>query len=896
MTRRPIGARLRTLFELAIRRPERAAEDGEAELRSVVAEHEAHLTARGHSPEQAHAEAARLWGESSRDSVRLSAERREHRIRRVEWIAELRHDLRLAGRTLWRAPATSLAAILTLALAIGANTAIFSAVTAVLLRPLPYDHPERLVMLWEKNPDFGWERADAAPANLLDWREQTDGFADVAGYAAYNDRVTLTGVGEPRMLGTQSVTGNFFDLVGVRAHLGRVFRDAETWQDGGPPVAMVSFQTWRDVFGSDPAVVGRSVQLNGRTIEIVGVLPERFTLPGNDAEIWRPMRWDRADRAQVWFRRAHWVHGVARLKPDVSLERADASLQTVVSRLERDFPATNTRMGAGLTPLHEFLVGNTKLPLLVMFGSVGALLLIACANVANLLLAKAAGSAREAAVRLALGAGRGRVLRQALAESGLLAGLGGIAGVALGWWGTRALVALQPVGLLPIGGVAVNQTVLLYALGATTLAAAVFGIVPTVWIGRQVPADVLRDQSRGATGTRRVRRWGDSLLVAQVAIAIALTLGAGLLGRSYLRLVQVEPGFDPRRVLTVALDLPGARFDSVRKVLAFYAELEQQVRALPGVESAAVVGSLPLGPPSWSSDFAIAGLPPRERGSQVVHREMSADYHRTMRVPLLKGRLLTEADRRGAPMVVLVNETLARIHFPDRDPIGQRVVFDRVPDSSSNWRTIVGVVGDERQEGLGIPVKPEFQAPYEQEPGPAMTLIVRTSGEPLAHASPIRALIARLDPLLAVGAVETMEEVRSRSLGRDRFLTVLLLSFAGVGLCLTLVGTYGVISNLTRRRIREMGIRVALGAGARQVQWLVVRHGLATTVVGIAVGVAVALLTTGLLRNLLYQVAPSDPLTFVAVPGLVLVTAAVASWLPAVRASRTDPTQVLRAE
>ena len=899
MTGRSLRSSVRRLFELAVRRP--GAADGEAELQSLIAEHTEHLQARGYSAEAARAEALRRLGESGSGGgaatvVRRSAETRERQARRIEWIEDLSHDLRMAGRTLWRAPALSAAAILTLALAIGANTAIFSAVTAVLLRPLPFDRPAELVALWEKNPDFGWEQAEAAPANMLDWREQSAGFTDVAGFPSFAGTVTLTGLGEPRLLTSQAVTGNLFDLLGVRAQLGRVFRDAETWSDGGPPVVLVSHRTWRDVFGSDPNLVGRSVQLDGVAVEVVGVLPPSFTMPGNDAEIWRPTGWDRGDRAQVWFRRAHWVRPIARLRPGSSPEQADASLQAVVARLQKDFPATNAKMGAGLTPLHEFLVGKTRLPLLVMFGSVGALLLIACANVANLLLVKAAGASREAAVRLALGAGRGRLLRQSLAESGLLAGLGGAAGVALGWWGTRALVRLQPEGLLPVGNVAVNQTVLLYAAAATMLAAAIFGIVPTIWTARQLPADVLRDQGRGATGSRRVRRWGDSLLVAQVAIAIALTLGAGLLARSYLRLVRVEPGFDPERVLSVALDLPGIRFDSVRKVLAFYSELERQVREVPGVESAAVISAVPLGPSTWSSDFAIAGRPPRERATQVLHREMTAEYHRTMRVPLKRGRLLTEADRRGALMVVLINETLARTHFGDQDPLGQRIAFDRVPDSTSVWRTIVGVVGDERQEGLGQPIKPEFQSPYEQEPRSAMSLVVRTRGEPMAYAAPIRQLIAGLDPLLAIGSIRTMEDVRARSLARDRFLTVLLLSFAGVGLSLSLVGTYGVMSQLARRRLREMGIRMALGAGARQVQWLVVRHGLATTAVGIAIGVGVALGTTRVLRTLLFQVAPSDPVTFVAVPGLVILTAVVASWVPAVRASRADPTQVLRTD
>ena len=892
-----IRAGVRRLFDLAVRRPEDAGADADAELASLLDEQARYLIARGMSPDAARAEALRRVGAPPADTTRTlhrSAERRERRMRALEWLDDLVADLRYAVRTLRRSPALAAAAVLTLALAIGANTAIFSAVSAVMLRPLPFADPDRLVMLWESNPDFHWVHEDAAPANVLDWKEQSGAFADVAAYPDFAGTTTLTGFGEPRLLKSQPVTGNFFDVLGVRAELGRTFGDAETWVGGGPRAVVVSHKTWRDVFGAERSLVGKSIVLDGESVEVAGVLPERFSVPGLDVDIWQTVGWHKTDRAQAFFRRAHWVRAIGRIKPGITLEGANAALQTVVARLKRDYPGTNAHMGAGLTPLHDFLVGKTRLPLLVMLGAVALLLLIACGNVANLLLVRAAGREREAALRLALGAGRGRLLRQSLAESALLAGLGGATGLAIGWWGTRGLAALQPAGMLPVRDIAMSWRVLVYVSLATSVSALLFGIAPILWTGRRLPADVLRDEGRAATGARHARHWGDVLLVSQVALALALVLGAGLLVRSYLLLQRVEPGFDSSNVLAVHLDLPDIRYDSTRKVLGFYDQLEQEARALAGVEAAAIISKVPLGPPSWSSQLAVAGREPLD--GQVLHREQSPDYQKVMRVPLLRGRLLTEADRRGAPLVVLINQTLAKMYFAGRDPIGQRVAFDRVPDSTSHWRTIVGVVGDERQGSLGEAAEPEFLAPFPQEPRSGMRLVLRTRGDPASLVPAVRRIVAGLDRDLALRSVETMDQVRAASLARDRFLTVLMLSFAGVGLVLGLVGVYGVVAQLARRRMREMGIRIALGARSGQVQWLVVRHGVGVTAAGVAAGVGVALVGTRVLRTLLFQVAPSDPVTFLAAPVLVLATAALASWIPAVRAGRADPCEVLRAD
>ena len=816
--------------------------------------------------------------------------------RGTRWLGDLAADVRFSLRALRRNPALAATAIVTLALGIGANTAIFSAVSAVLLRPLPYAQPSQLVMVGEENADFHWHEQQAAPANYLDWRAQVGAFAGLAAYPEFAGSTTLVGQGEPRLLSTLAVTGNFFDVLGVRPALGRALRDEETWQTQGTPVAVLSDHAWRDAFGADPGVVGRTVQFGGRAVEIVGVLPAGFAVPRLDVDVFRSVGWDRADREQTWFRRAHFARVIGRLKLGVTREQANAELQTVVQRLQHDHPATNTHMGAGMTPLHDFYVGSTRRPLLVLLGAVAVLLLIACANVGNLQLVRAAGREREAALRLALGAGSGRLVRQALAESLVLAALGGAAGILLGWWGARALAALQPAGMLPVNEFALSLAVLAYVLMVTTLSGVLFGIAPALWTGRRAPAEVLRGEGRTASGGQRVRRWSDALVVGEVALALALTLGAGLLVRSYVGLQRVDPGFRDAGVLTAGVNLPGVRYDSIAKVVNFFAELERKARELPGVDAAAVVSQLPATTQSWTSEFAIAGRGTGERGSEVVHREVSPGYHQAMRVPLLRGRLFTAADARNAPYVVIVNDALARKFFPNEDPVGRRVAFDRVPDSTSKWRTIVGVVGSERQGGMAEEPRPEFHAPFAQEPGSAMSLVVHTRGDPATLASAVRRIVKEMDPMLALASPRTMHEVREESLARDRFLAALFVGFAGAGALLAMVGVYGVVAQLARQRTRELGIRVALGARTAQIQWLIVRHGVALTAAGVAIGVGVALVATKSMQALLYRVAPADALTFVTVPALLVVTALVASWIPARRASRAEPADVLRAD
>ncbi|MEX2153000.1 MAG: ABC transporter permease [Gemmatimonadaceae bacterium] len=812
-------------------------------------------------------------------------------------LEDLAGDIRYAVRTLWRDRALAVAGIATLALGIGATTAVFSAVNAVMLRDLPFREPERLVEVWEENVDRGWYKNVVAPANYLDWRERARAFEGMAGYTDYQTTVTLIGQGQPQLLAASYVTGNFLPVLGVTPRLGRSFEASDDWDNGQRP-AIISSRLWRTQFSADSAIIGKPLSVGTRRPwQIVGVMPEEFAFPSPTTDVWLPMLWPPGDRTQVYFRRAHWMRVVARLKPGVSEEAANASLQTVVKQLEKEYPATNTRMGAGITSLHEWIVGNTKRPLVVFLAAAGVLLLIACANVGNLLLVHALGRARDVSLRFALGATRRRVARQAVTESLVLSTLGGLAGFAIGWAGARGLLAMQPAGMLPVTEIAVDYRVLLFAVALTTASGLLFGMAPALIATRQSPADALNSSSRTVTGGR-ARRWGRHLVVVEVALAVMLTIGAGLLLRSYDRLARVAPGFDPNGVLTVTMGVPGFRYDSAHKVVSFYSTLLDRVQKLPGVERVAAVRQLPVTVASWSSNFGIAGRPPMAQSADILHREVLGDYFRVMRVPLLSGRTFTTADRPDAPLVVLINEVLARQYFPNEDPIGQRITFDRVPDSTSVWRTIVGIVGNERQASLTQPPRHEIFAPFVQDPTRGMSLVVRMQPgrDPLSLAAPVRREVRALDSLLAITHIRPMTQVHANAMSRERFTSTLVLVFALTGVALALVGVFGVLAQLVQSRWREMGIRLALGAQRSQVRWLVMRHGVGLLAVGITVGLLVAVAATRVLTTLLYEISPTDALTYAVVALLIVGVGMLAAWIPAWKASAANPANTLRAE
>lgn len=821
--------------------------------------------------------------------------REEHRdARGTRWIEDAVADTRFGLRSLLRNPVLAATAIITLALGVGANTAIFSVVNAVMLRPLPFPASDRLVKLSEDNPEKHWVQQTAAPANYVDWAERVQAFAGVAAYTP-GGHTTLSGDGEAVMFNDASVSGNFFSVLGIPALLGRVFRDDETWAHG-TPVAIISDRLWRTRFGGDSTILGRTLQFDEMPTEIVGVVSASYEFPNPKVDVWTPMGWKPTDRSQDWFRRAHWLGVVARLKPGVTLDGADAQFQGVVRQLQIEYPKTNRVMGADLMPLQQFLTGNVRTPLLILLGAVALLLLIACANVGNLLLVQALGRERESALRLTLGAGRGRLIRQALTESLLLSLFGGIVGSALGWAGTRGLTALQPAGMLRVTDVPVDWRLLAYIVVLTTASGLLFGLAPALWRGRRSPAEVLKEGGRSGSGGARIRRWGNGLVVAEVSLALMLTVGAGLLLKSFWNLGQVDPGFDPTNVLTVGMALPQARYDTATKVIAFYDQLQERVRALPGVSGGAAVLLPPLSGGGWTSDYHIGGRPADRYGTEIAHRVASPGYFRVMRVPLKAGRFFTDADRDGAPKVVLINESLARLEFHGQNPLGQQIAFERTVDTGTVWMTIVGVVGDEHQNTLADAPQIEVFQPFAQKPNSFMTLVARTSSDPDGLVPAVRRVIADLDPHVAIATLNTMEHLRSSALATQRFITILLLAFAGAGLLLSTVGVYGVIAQLARRRTREMGIRIALGAPAGEVQWLVVNQGLRLVGFGVLLGTLAALGVTRAMRSVLFGVSPTDPVTFVAVPAILAAAALLASWLPAARASRTDPASTLRFE
>jgi putative ABC transport system permease protein len=810
-------------------------------------------------------------------------------------LADLWSDARYALRTLRRNPSLAIAAIVTLALGIGANVAIFSAVNAVILRPLPFPAAERLAMLWENNDDKGWRQQTAAPANMLDWQERVRAFEGVAGYASFVEEATLTGLGDPQVLRAVSVTGGFFTVLGSPPALGRGFEERETWSTGTSRVAVISHRVWRDRFGSDRTVVGRFVTIDGERTEIVGVTAPSFAFPAPDIDYWYPVRWDPASRAETWFRRAHWLRPVARIRQGVTFEQARAELQAVMRALETEHPETNARMEADLGSLHDFLTGDVRRPLLILLGGTGLLLLIACANVGNLMLVRAAAREHEVVLRRALGAARWRIVRQALTESAVLSLLGAAFGFAVGWWGTRMLVALQPAGLLPVRDVQPDARVFLFVLTVSALSAALFGMMPAMWGARRAPVAALQGATRSTAG-RRVRRWVDTLVVAEVALALVLTVGAGLLTRSYLRLTQVDPGFDSRGVVTLSVGLLPARYATAAAMTTFHRQLLGEARGLPGVEAAALATGLPLlNRSAWTSDFAIRGRAPEDFGREVWHRGVTPDYFRTMGVPLVAGRIFSDADDSQSEAVVIINQVLAERHFRGQDPVGQLLCFDRAPDSSSVWRRIVGVVGNENQRSLGESPAIEIFTPLAQSTRRGLALAVRTTTDPATLLRPLERIIARLDPTLGMlSAPATMDDIRARSLARERFMTTLFLGFAAVGAILAIVGVYGVVAQLAQRRTQEIGIRLALGAQATRVQWLVVQHGVALTGIGVVVGAAGAALGVGALRQLLYGVGPYDAVTFVATSGVLLLVGLLASWIPARRATAVDPVRVLQ--
>jgi predicted permease len=810
-------------------------------------------------------------------------------------LESLRQDIRYAIRTLRRNPGFTVTAVAVLTLGIGANTAIFSAANAFLFRPLPFADPSRLVMLYETNPDFGWVHQTAAPANALDWREQVGAFEDVATYSEFVDHVTLVRDGVPELRGVVSVTGNFFSVLGVPPALGRTFRWDETWA-GNDHVVVLSHDFWVSHFGADPKVVGRTLKLGSTSVQIVGVMPRGFDFPNPQADMWSPWGWDPGNRQAVWFRRAHWVRPVARLKPGVTIARADAALQTVVGRLQSEYPETNKVMGAGLMPLRDFLTMDVRYPLLVLMGAVGVLLLLACINVANLMLVRSGDRAREVALRFAVGAGRLRVARQMLTEGILLSLTGGALGLGLGWMGIKALGHQQTIGIRGATTLTLDWRIVAFTVGAALASGILFALAPAVRAAGGDIQEALKDGGRSGSAGRGALRTVDTLVAVEVALAVLLVAGAGLMVRTFWHLRRVDPGFTPRGVLAVQFGLPGSRYANRDEVIAFQSDFERRLEARPGIEKVGIGGELPLHGTSWTSQFQADGWPPDRVGHEIIHCRADSGYFQALGVPLLHGRLFGPDDGPDAPKVVVINETFARQYFPGEDPLGRKIAYDNHATPQSTWREIVGVVGDQLQVSPAEPARAEVYEPRTQDWDATVWYVVRTSGSAEDALPAARSVLHEMDPLIAFSQVRPLRDVWRASMAQQEFVLTLLGVFGAMALLLAAVGVYGVTAQAARKRTQEIGIRLALGADGPAVLALMLREGLAVVVLGLLSGLVAALLATRAMSTLLSGVAPNDPATLGTVVALLGVVAVAACYIPARRATRVDPVRSLRAE
>ena len=803
-------------------------------------------------------------------------------------------DVRYGVRSLLKRPGATAIALITLALGIGVNTAIFSAVDSVLLRPLPLKDAERVCSIWERTLRMGINQNEVAPANFFDLRNQNQTFESIGAHGPQD--MNLTGDGEPERLNGELVTANVFSILGVAPALGRTFLPDED-QPGREQVVVLSDALWQRRFNRDPSIVNRNITLNGESFTVAGVMPRGFFFPARETELWIPWA---MEPEQASGRGDHYLRLVARLKPGTTLEQANADVESIAQRLSAEYPRTNEGLGFVVHSLHQDYVGNLRLPILVLFAAVGLVLLIACANVANLLLAQATTRRREIAVRMALGARRWTIVRQLLIESLLLAAAGGLLGVLGAFWGVQGLSRLLPENLSKLQDVNIDARVLLFTLAVSALTAIVFGGVPAVLAARarlgETLSDVARDAAGGSSG-RHVRR---VLVVSEVALAVVLLVSAGLLIRSFQLLRQVDTGFTTDNVLTMHMVLPMPKYAKPEARRGFYDEVLRRIEDLPGVESAGVITFLPLSFNGMNFSFSVEGQPPPpdRKLPFALYRAVSPDYFRAMGITLQRGRFFEAHDTADSQPVTLVSRRLADQYWPGEDPIGKRIKIGPL-DSPNTWLTVVGVAGDVRQAGLYGDPRMDLYVPYAQERRGFVAprdLVVRTKGDAVAMLGAVRQAIWAVDKDQPVSNVRTMDQVFAAAISTERFQALMLGLFAALALVLACVGLYGVISYSVAQRTHEIGVRVALGAQPVDVLRLVIRQGMMLTFAGLVIGIAAGLAATRVLSDMLYGVTTTDPLTFVGVPAFLLLVAFVACYIPARRATRIDPLVALRYE
>jgi putative ABC transport system permease protein len=804
----------------------------------------------------------------------------------------LQQDIRYAIRRLIKSPAFTAVALLTLALGIGANTAIFSVVNGVVLKPLPYSNPDELVGIYHFAEG---RRSTMSGPNFTDVKRLSTTLQDAAAYT--RSRMILTGQGEPLRVDGANISASLFDLLGVPPMLGRTFRPDEN-DPGRTRVAILGYDLWQRRFGGDRGVVGKRITLDGVSHEIVGVMPARFSFPAARS-VWTPLEY--TEDFTTTQRSAWYLQAVGRVRPGVSEAQVRAEVDTIGKQLAAKYRDHNVGLDFTAVGLHEAMVGDLRMSFWVLLGAVGFVLLIACVNVANLLLARAAVRESEIAVRTALGAGRSRLVRQLLTESVILGVIGGGLGLLAAVWGIEALLRLEPQGIPRLGEVGVDPRVIAFTMGLAIVTGILFGVVPAFQSTRGGVASTLKEGGRGALTSRGGARIRTTLVIVEVALAVTLLAGAGLLIRSFSKLAAVDPGFQVTPALTFDLTLPEARYGEEAKQIAFFDELMPRLKALPGVEAAAGVISLPLTGASIVLTFEIAGrppLPPSQQPAMQV-RVATTGYFEAIGIPLKRGRLFSEDDRWGAVPVVVITEAAARQYFPNEDPIGKRINlgWGRGEGKPRAGGEVVGIIGDTKDTGLAEADPPQIFLPYKQWPVESMAILLKTAVPPASVAESARKTVYSVDANLPVGNIRTLQEVVARSISQPRFYMTLLAVFAGVALVLAAIGIFGVLSYAVAQRTREIGIRMALGAHASSVLGLVVREALVMASAGVAIGIAAAyLLTEWLVAKLLFNTSPHDPVTFVAVAAVLTMVSMAAAYVPARRATRVDPIVALRAE
>ena len=804
-------------------------------------------------------------------------------------------DLRYGFRMLLKRPGFTAIAIFALALGIGANTAIFSVVNAVLLRPLPYADPARLMAVWETNAQLGpamRNRNEVALGNFRDWRARSQVFDQFG--ALFYANVNLTGVAEPERIQSVVVTTNLFQLLGVQQMLGRSFSPDEEKPESRR-VVILSHSLWQQRFGSNQDLLGRVLTLNGNPVTVIGIMPAAFELQFPSSmrvDMWLPMRLDAND----FDRKTHYLYVLGRLKQGASREQAQAEMNLIAGQLQQEHPETNAEHGGNVVPLHKQIVGDIQSYLYVLFAAVGFVLLIACANVANLLLARVATRYREVAVRIALGASRGRLIRQLLTESLMLSALGGLLGLLLANWGIDVLVSLTPADVPRLHEIGLHAPVFGWTLAISILTGVLFGLAPALQASRPDVNDALKESGGRSPGGLRSSRMRNLLVVSELALAVLLLVGAGLMIKSFVRLQQVTPGFEPKNLLTMNISLPRQKYREPQQANLFFEQLLQHVSTVAGVESVGGIDPLPLSDSNVTTGFVVQGAPylaPANR-PDVGERAVTPGYFQTMRIPVLKGRSFTEQDRDNTPRVIVINEALARRYWPNEEPVEKRLGFD---DSSKQvWREIVGVVGNVKHQSLDAEAKPEVYFPYQQYPKNFMSLVVRTASDPAGMMPAIRNQVLSLDKDQPVFDMKTMEQRLAKSVAPSRFVMLLLGVFSALALILAAVGIYGVMAYLVTQRTQEIGIRMALGAQKRDVLKMIVGQGMALTLAGVVIGLIASFALTRLMRTLLFEVAPVDATTFIVVSVVLTSVALLACYFPARRATKVDPLAALRYE